>query len=79
MDVQSLARKFSEEAARDAAQLPIVNRAGYCRALVSGILAPYDVERALALVEPVNTADQEGPRNRARIAAAIATTRWRAS
>ena len=67
-------RKLIDEAARDAAQLPVVNRAGYYRGLVSGILAPYDVERALALVEPIKTENQEGPRNRARIAAAIATT-----
>ena len=67
-------RKLIDEAARDAAQLPVVNRASYYRGLVSGILAPYDVERALALVEPIKTENQEGPRNRARIAAAIATT-----
>ena len=67
-------RKLIEEAARDAAQLPAVNRAGFYRGLISGILAPYDVERALALVEPIKTENQEGPRNRARIAAAIATT-----
>jgi protocatechuate 3,4-dioxygenase beta subunit len=67
-------RKLIDEAARDAAGLPVVDRAGFYRALVSGILAPYDVERALALVEPLKTENQEGPRNRARIAAAIATT-----
>jgi RNA polymerase sigma factor (sigma-70 family) len=67
-------RKLIDEAGRDAAQLPVVNRARFYRGLVSGILAPYDVERALALVEPIKTENQEGPRNRARIAAAIATT-----
>ena len=67
-------RKMIDEAARDAAQLPVVNRASYYRGLVSGILAPYDVERALALVEPIKAENQEGPRNRARIAAAIAAT-----
>jgi hypothetical protein len=67
-------RKLIEEAARDAAQLPTVNRASYYRGLVSGILAPYDVERALALIEPIRTENQEGHRNRARIAATIAAT-----
>jgi hypothetical protein len=67
-------RKLIEEAARDAAGLPVENRASYYRGLVSGILAPYDVERALALIEPIKTENHEGPRNRARIAAAIATT-----
>ncbi len=67
-------RKLIDEAARDAAQLPVVNRDGYYRGLVAGIVAPYDVDRALALVEPIKTENQEGHRNRARIAAAIATT-----
>jgi hypothetical protein len=67
-------RKLIDAAARDASQLPVVNRASYYRGLVSGILAPYDVERALALVEPIKTENQEGHRNLARIAAAIATT-----
>ena len=67
-------RKLIDEAARDAAQLPVVNRASFFRGLVSGIVAPYDVERALALVEPIKTENEEGPRNLARIAAAIATT-----
>jgi Carboxypeptidase regulatory-like domain len=70
----AVGRKLIDEAARDAAQLPVVNLASFYRGLVSGILAPYDVERALALVEPIKTENQEGPRNRARIAAAIATT-----
>jgi hypothetical protein len=67
-------RKLIEEGARDAAGLPLVNRASFYRGLVSGILAPYDVNRALALVKPIKTENQEGPRNIARIAAAIATT-----
>jgi hypothetical protein len=71
---EDVGRKLIDEAARDASQLPVVGRASYYRGLVSGILAPYDVERALALVEPIKTENQEGPRNRARIAAAIATT-----
>jgi hypothetical protein len=67
-------RKLIEEAARDAVGLPLVNHASYYRGLVSGILAPYDVDRALALIKPIKTEHQEGPRNLARIAAAIATT-----
>jgi hypothetical protein len=74
LDRGDAGRKLIDAAARDAAQLPVVNRARYYRGLVSGILAPYDVERALALVESIKTENQEGPRNRARIAAAIATT-----
>jgi RNA polymerase sigma factor (sigma-70 family) len=76
---EDVGRKLIDEAARDAAQLPVVNRGSYHRALVSGILAPYDVERALALVEPIKSENQEGPRNRARIAAAIATTNTKRS
>ncbi len=67
-------RKLIDDGARDASQLPIVARAGFYRGLVAGILAPYDVDRALALIEPIKSENQEGPRNRARIAAAIATT-----
>ena len=65
--------KLIDEAARDAAGLP-VHRGGYYRGLVSGILAPYDVDRVLTIIEPIKAENQEGPRNRGRIAAAIATT-----
>ena len=80
MDVDAREPRFREpaklidEGGRDAAQLPVVNRASFYRGLVSGILAPYDVELALALVELIKTENQEGPRHRARIAAAIAKT-----
>ena len=37
---EDVGRKLIDEAARDAAQLPVVNRGSYHRALVSGILAP---------------------------------------
>jgi RNA polymerase sigma factor (sigma-70 family) len=65
-------RKLVDEAARDAAQLPLDGRAAYYRGLVAGIAAPYDVDRALALIAPVKPENQEGERNKARIAAAIA-------
>jgi RNA polymerase sigma factor (sigma-70 family) len=67
-------RKLIDEAARDAAQLPLVNPGIYHRGFVSGIVAPYDVERALALVAPIKNENLAGPQNRARIAVAIATT-----
>jgi hypothetical protein len=65
-------RKLIDEAARDAAQLPAARWPGYCRALVAGIVAPDDVERALALIEPIEPENQEWHRNRARLAIAIA-------
>ncbi len=67
-------RKLIDEAARDAAQLPTANRAGYCRGEVARILAPYDLERARALIEPIqDEGTQRTQRFRADIAAAIAT------
>jgi RNA polymerase sigma factor (sigma-70 family) len=66
-------RKLIDDAARDAAQLPAAKWAGICRAQAAQALAPYDVERALALAEPFKAAHPEWwHSNRAAIAAAIA-------
>jgi hypothetical protein len=68
-------RTLINEAARDASQLPTANRAGYSRAQVARILAPFDVERALALIAPIqDEGTQRTQRFRAFIATAIATT-----
>ena len=67
-------RKLIDEAARNAAQLGIENRAGYYRGLVAHELAPFDVKRALALIEPIKEENDEKDRYRAMIAVAIATT-----
>jgi hypothetical protein len=69
-----LGRGQIEEAARDATKLPTAGRDGYYRAVVAGILAPYDVERALALIEPIQVENDAGHRNRAMIAVALAAT-----
>jgi hypothetical protein len=66
-------RKLIIEAGRDAAQLPIVNWAGVCRAGTAEILAPYDLQRAFALIEPFKAQKEDRwQADRARIAAAIA-------
>ncbi len=67
-------RKLIDEAAHDAAQLGIANRADYYRALVAQALAPFDVKRALALIETIKGENDEKDRYRAMIAVAIATT-----
>ncbi len=67
-------RRLIDEAARDAAGFSPARPAPFYRGLISGILAPYDVERAVALVKSIPAENQEGPRNLARISAAIATT-----
>ena len=68
-------RKLIDEAARDAAKLPTANWAGNCRSAAARILAPYDVERALALVEPFQAANENWWQgNRVSIATAIAKT-----
>ena len=67
-------RKLIDEAARNAAQLGIENRAGYYRGLVAQELAPFDVKQALALIEPIKDENNEKDRYRAMIATAIATT-----
>ncbi len=68
-------RKLIEEAGRDAAQLVNVNRTGYYRAWTARILAPYDLDRALAIIEPFKAGDPEWwHSSRAAIAAAIART-----
>ena len=46
-------RKLIDEAAQDAAQLGTEGHAGYYRWLVAEVLAPFDLKRALALIEPI--------------------------
>ena len=65
-------RALIEEAALAAAQLGNDERIGQERAIVAGQLAPYDLKRALALIEPIQA--EEKDRNLAFIARAIATT-----
>jgi RNA polymerase sigma factor (sigma-70 family) len=48
-------RTLLDEAARDAAGLPTQNWAGYCRWNAARILAPHDVGRAQAILEPFKT------------------------
>ncbi len=68
-------RKLIDDAARDAAQLPAANWAGVCRSRAAQILAPYDVERALAIIEPFKVKNPDWWKsNHAAIAAAIART-----
>ena len=70
-------RKLIDEAAQDAAKLETKDRAGYYRSLVAQALAPFDLKRALALIEPIED-DEQMPAAKsaryARIATAIATT-----
>ncbi len=67
-------RKLIDEAAHDAAQLGTENRAGYYRGLVAQVLAPFDLKRALALIETIQDENEAKDRYRAMIATAIATT-----
>jgi RNA polymerase sigma factor (sigma-70 family) len=67
-------RKLIDEAAHGAAQLGTENRAGYYRGLVAQVLAPFDLKRALALIEPIKDENKGKDRYRAMIAVAIATT-----
>ena len=68
-------RKLIEDAAWDAATLPAASWAGNCRSEAARILAPYDFERALALIEPFKAANPNWwQANRAAIATAIART-----
>ena len=64
-------RTLIDEAARDAAQLD--DRWSYYRGVVAQILAPFDLPRALALIEAVRDEATEKDRHRALIATAIAT------
>ena len=67
--------KLIEDAARDAAQLPAAGWAGNCRSEAARILASYDGDRALALVEPFKgTFPNWWQSNRVNIAIAIART-----
>jgi hypothetical protein len=66
-------RKLIDEAARDALQLPTARWAGNCRAQVARIVAPFDVERALAIIRPFQAEDRWTSLP-ATIAVAIATT-----
>ena len=66
-------RKLIDEAAHDVAQLGTENRAGYACGLVAQALAPFDVERALAIIEPIKDENMEKDRYLAFIAGAIAT------
>ncbi len=62
-----------DEAGRDAAELAIASRAGACREQTAQILAPYDLERALAIIEPLKAQHRNWwEANRAIFAAAIA-------
>ena len=45
-------RKLIDEAAGDAARMGTTGMEGYARGIVARALAPFDVDRALALVEP---------------------------
>jgi hypothetical protein len=66
-------RKLIDEAGRDAAALAIASRAGACRAQTAQILAPYDLERALAIIDPLKAQHRNWwEANRAIFAAAIA-------
>jgi RNA polymerase sigma factor (sigma-70 family) len=68
-------RKLIVEAGSDAAQLPLVNWAGVCRTGTAEYLAPYDLERAFALIEPFKAKEADRWQAiRGRIAVAIART-----
>jgi RNA polymerase sigma factor (sigma-70 family) len=68
-------RTLINEAVRDAVQLPTANHAGYTRAEVASILAPYDLKRALALIESIQDEGTERTKRfRAQIAVSIAKT-----
>jgi hypothetical protein len=68
-------RKLIDDAARDAGQLPTARWAGNCRAMTARILAPYDVEQALRIIEPFKAENPDWwQANRAGIAVAIART-----
>jgi RNA polymerase sigma factor (sigma-70 family) len=67
--------KLIDQAARDALDLGTQDRAGYYRSLVAEALAPIDLKRALALIEPIED-DEKMPAAKsaryARVATAIA-------
>jgi RNA polymerase sigma factor (sigma-70 family) len=66
-------RKLIDEAGRHAAELALTSRAGARREQTARILAPYDLERALAIIEPLKAPHPNWwQRNRAIFAAAIA-------
>ena len=66
-------RKLIDEAAGDAARLGSAGLEGYARACAARELAPFDLERALKLVEPFRSAD-EHERYTGFVAVAIAGT-----
>ena len=76
------ARKLVEEAAGMAAKMGTDGRQAYVRGLVATAVAPFDVSRAMRLVEAVSE-HNERERALARIATAIApgisTRHWRSS
>jgi RNA polymerase sigma factor (sigma-70 family) len=67
-------RALIDEAAEAAAQLGTEKRPAYQRALVARALAPFDLERALALIEPTRGERSEKVAYLALVAGAIATT-----
>ncbi len=68
-------RKLIDEAARDAAQLPTLNWSGNCRAQTARIVANFDADRALAIIEPFKVQDNNWWHSLAAdIAVAIART-----
>ena len=66
-------RKLIDEAAADAARLGTAGIEGYARGVAARALAPFDLERALALVEPFRDADDKD-RYTGFVAVAIAAT-----
>ncbi len=67
-------RRIIDEAAEAAAQLGTKDRAAFQRALAAGALAPYDLKRAMALIEPLDAHSQQRLRAITLIAQSIAVT-----
>jgi hypothetical protein len=66
-------RKLLDEAAEAAARMGTAGRPAYDRGLVARALAPFDLKRALALIEPCKAANEKD-RYTAMVAEAIAAT-----
>ena len=66
-------RKLIDEAAADAGRMGVAGRQDYARGRVAGALAPFDLDRALALIAPIQERN-ERERYTAFIANAIAAT-----
>jgi RNA polymerase sigma factor (sigma-70 family) len=67
-------RKLLDPAVHDAGLLPTENRPAYIRGEVARLLAPFDVQKALSLIEPIKDDGTENHGYRAWIAATLATT-----